>query len=293
MNIEEEPVADDHPPQYSDEPSSLSTKKKCSRHVFPKKCSQPELFPKKRPQISRKCCGIILVITTSTNQRVLNVRQRDSGYFGFPKGHMHPGESEVETAIRECLEETSILISKETIKNSRRIKTNKHVYFLVEVYSNVFPEVVIDNDEIISYKWVNTHHLTSLVNHTKLYGAQTIIAWNMCIPYLSKPVLYIPICKEKLVSQFLFENVRDNVKCIIKRYLPNEDYVGNFDFSPFVKKHKITKDENLTYVWIELDPLLMKYWNNNFNNFSWGEIVEVLPLYTGHKLNQINNLTKN
>ena len=34
--------------------------------------------------------------------------QADDGYCGFPKGHMEKGETEIETALRETWEETSV-----------------------------------------------------------------------------------------------------------------------------------------------------------------------------------------
>lgn len=43
------------------------------------------------------------------------------GHFSFPKGHIENGESEIDAAVREVLEETGILISIDT--NFKRINT--------------------------------------------------------------------------------------------------------------------------------------------------------------------------
>lgn len=48
-------------------------------------------------------CGTI----TFYKNKVLLIKQ-NRGYVGFPKGHMEPGETEEETAIRETKEETNI-----------------------------------------------------------------------------------------------------------------------------------------------------------------------------------------
>ncbi len=52
---------------------------------------------------TEKSCGTIIIL----NNQVLLIKQ-NSGIVGFPKGHMLPSESEVETAIRETKEETNI-----------------------------------------------------------------------------------------------------------------------------------------------------------------------------------------
>ena len=50
-----------------------------------------------------KACGCIII----DNGKVLLVQQNE-GWWGFPKGHVEEGETEIETAIREVKEETNI-----------------------------------------------------------------------------------------------------------------------------------------------------------------------------------------
>ena len=52
-----------------------------------------------------KACGAVVI----RDYQVLMVYQ-NNGFWGFPKGHMEPGESEVETAVREVAEETGLKI---------------------------------------------------------------------------------------------------------------------------------------------------------------------------------------
>ena len=54
-----------------------------------------------------KSCGFI-VYTRVNNKKFYLVIRSLNGDFGFPKGHTEPGESEIETAIRELKEETGI-----------------------------------------------------------------------------------------------------------------------------------------------------------------------------------------
>ena len=50
-----------------------------------------------------KSCGCIII----EKDKVLLIQQT-KGHWGFPKGHMEAGETEIETAIREVKEETNL-----------------------------------------------------------------------------------------------------------------------------------------------------------------------------------------
>lgn len=54
-----------------------------------------------------KSCGA--VVFTRRNGEILYVlAQMLGGHYGFPKGHMEPGETEEETALREIFEEVGL-----------------------------------------------------------------------------------------------------------------------------------------------------------------------------------------
>ena len=57
-----------------------------------------------------KSCGGVVFTRTGNTVRYLIIRHL-GGHCGFPKGHMEPGESEPETAIREIREETGLTVS--------------------------------------------------------------------------------------------------------------------------------------------------------------------------------------
>ena len=63
-----------------------------------------------------KSCGVIAYKTLENVNYYLIIRS-NNGDFGFPKGHMEIGESELETATRELLEETNAKV--EIIKGFR------------------------------------------------------------------------------------------------------------------------------------------------------------------------------
>ena len=58
-----------------------------------------------------KSCGTIPYTIKEKIIYYLLVKAKDDGYCGFPKGHVEKDESEIETALRETLEVTSIQVS--------------------------------------------------------------------------------------------------------------------------------------------------------------------------------------
>ena len=60
-----------------------------------------------------KSCGALVIRHDAQTglDYILMIRHRPGGYRSVPKGHVEPGETERETAVREVLEETSVRIS--------------------------------------------------------------------------------------------------------------------------------------------------------------------------------------
>ena len=102
-----------------------------------------------------KSCGAIII----NDDNVLLIKQ-ENGDWGFPKGHAKVGESEIETAKREVLEESGLEI---IIENDKKYITNyypkanvyKEVIFFIAKMKNKDDEVKVDNYEVIDYEWVN------------------------------------------------------------------------------------------------------------------------------------------
>jgi 8-oxo-dGTP pyrophosphatase MutT (NUDIX family) len=56
-----------------------------------------------------KSCGALVFRRAGQGLEVLLLQHR-GGHWDFPKGHMEPGESERETALREVLEESGLTV---------------------------------------------------------------------------------------------------------------------------------------------------------------------------------------
>lgn len=100
-----------------------------------------------------KCCGAIII----DNKKVLIVKHQ-KGHFDFPKGHVENNETEVETALREVKEETSLEIELDerkryVISYSPKEGTIKEVIFFLAkpITKEVKPQV----NEIAEIKWLS------------------------------------------------------------------------------------------------------------------------------------------
>ena len=100
-----------------------------------------------------KACGCIII----DNDKVLLVQQNE-GWWGFPKGHIEEGETEIETAIREVKEETNIdVIPDETKRYVQEYMLNtgilkQVVLFVAKKASN---EIKKQECEIQNIKWLS------------------------------------------------------------------------------------------------------------------------------------------
>lgn len=118
--------------------------------------------------INEKSCGAIVEL----DGKVLLVRQKKSGNIGFPKGHILPGESEIETAIRETKEETNVDIE---ICNKKRYSLsyiqNKNinkevVYFLAKPKGDF--KISIQENEIQDTFWVDKEKVREILTYENL-----------------------------------------------------------------------------------------------------------------------------
>lgn len=57
-----------------------------------------------------KSCGIIPIYIENNEIKAVLIKQ-NNGVIGFPKGHVENDETEEETALRECFEETNLEVS--------------------------------------------------------------------------------------------------------------------------------------------------------------------------------------
>ncbi len=105
-----------------------------------------------------KSCGFI-VYKAENNENFYLIIKSHNGDVGFPKGHMEPGESELQTAIRELKEETGMDV--DTIHDFRyqieyplpRVPDamKQTVYFLGKCASD---DIIIQETEVASAEFV-------------------------------------------------------------------------------------------------------------------------------------------
>ncbi len=88
-------------------------------------------------------CGAVVFRKENDGIKYLLIRNRRSAHWGFPKGHIEPGESDEETAIREVLEETGLRI--EILPGFVR-KSNYTIQGKIEKSVSIFLANTVDTD---------------------------------------------------------------------------------------------------------------------------------------------------
>ncbi|QZZ21320.1 NUDIX domain-containing protein [Leptothermofonsia sichuanensis E412] len=116
--------------------------------------------------------GIVPILREQNGYQFLLI-QHHAGHWGFPKGHADPGESALEAACREFVEETGIAsysvlpevtFTEQYFFNRRGKKFRKTViYFPALVQSTT---VKCQQEEIRAYAWVEFKQAIALMSFT-------------------------------------------------------------------------------------------------------------------------------
>ena len=114
-----------------------------------------------------KSCGCIIF----DGNKVLVVKQR-SCIYGFPKGHVEEGETEIMTAIRETKEEVGLDVYVDpnlrfTINYLVKEDKLKEVVYFVSFLKNN-NDVIIQEEEIDSYMWVDIDEVYDVLTFDNL-----------------------------------------------------------------------------------------------------------------------------
>ena len=123
-------------------------------------CFQEQYFNSTVDSLFRKSCGVI-PYRFNKNEKEYLILLQTNHCWSFPKGHMEPGETERQTALRELKEETGLRsthISTETVVLEYDIPpfTRKQVIlFCCEVEGTV----ITQKSEILQYRWVKAEQL--------------------------------------------------------------------------------------------------------------------------------------
>ncbi len=133
--------------------------------------------------LHEKSCGAIVYRKFHGNTEILLIKHVNSGHWSFPKGHVEFGETEVETAQREIMEETGIDVIidpsfRETVSYSPKRGTQKIVvYFLAKAKNS---DYIPQEEEIADIKWVEIGRAQSVLSYENdksiVAKAKTIIA---------------------------------------------------------------------------------------------------------------------
>ena len=114
-------------------------------------------------QRKEKACGCIIIEAN----KVLLIQQNE-GHWGFPKGHVEDGETEIETAIREVKEETNFDVIPDESKRYEQEYVMKNgilkqvVFFLAKSTSS---EIKAQECEIKNIKWFNFEEAFSIITY--------------------------------------------------------------------------------------------------------------------------------
>ena len=113
-------------------------------------------------------CGAVVFNESKGERQYLLIRNKRSAHWGFPKGHIEPGETKEETAIREVLEETGLHIEiiPGFVKSSEYIIQGK-IEKSVSIYlgKTTETEYKIQEEEIEECGWYNFEEALRVLNY--------------------------------------------------------------------------------------------------------------------------------
>lgn len=130
----------------------------------------------------RKSCGVVPYRDVDGRREFLIIRDpHDSGYWGFPKGHMEVCETELDTAKRELMEEVGLQAEIEPDTRTEMMyplfcnrfgkKVQKQVVFF---RGKVSGEPTPNPDEVKECKWATEDELWQLLFYSTAHSLQKL-----------------------------------------------------------------------------------------------------------------------
>lgn len=121
--------------------------------------------------VLQKSCGVIPYRRHQERIEYLIVLQTN-GCWSFPKGHMEPGETETQTALRELREETGLGASLQMdLRAVSEYDISPHVRKQVVLYvGEVSGEIALQETEVVRCLWVGKDELKNYL-HPDTYDA--------------------------------------------------------------------------------------------------------------------------
>ena len=114
----------------------------------------PNAFRHYKPR-SKKVSGVIVI---SKENNILLVKGREKNKWSFPKGHLKGNETIHQCALRECYEETGLVLNNHNYTATSKLASGEYY-----VYRNI-DEVFLkthDSNEICDLGWIS---LASMMN---------------------------------------------------------------------------------------------------------------------------------
>ena len=114
-----------------------------------------------------KAAGCIII----KENKVLLIKQKNGNFWGFPKGHLEEGETEIEAAKRETLEEIGLEV---IIDKTKRYETNyiirneidkTSVFYLAKIKAG---EITKQEEEIEDIQWFEFDEALSKITYDNL-----------------------------------------------------------------------------------------------------------------------------
>lgn len=115
-----------------------------------------------------KSCGALVFRRFHGNTELLLIKHANGGHWSFPKGHVEPGETEEQTALREIKEETGIDVIidpsfREVISYSPKKDTQKDVIYFIARAQNY--DYTPQEEEISQIKWVEINRAHTILTY--------------------------------------------------------------------------------------------------------------------------------
>lgn len=111
-----------------------------------------------------KSCGAVIF---NNEDKVLIVKH-NAGHWDFPKGHMEPGETEIDTALREVKEETNIdieIVEKYRYESHYSPKENVEKTVVFFIAKNKSDNLIKQDAEIANIGWFSHDEALDIITY--------------------------------------------------------------------------------------------------------------------------------
>lgn len=110
--------------------------------------------------------GELKALLSQAQIRYLLIKNKRSAHWGFPKGHIEPGETKKETAIREVLEETGVHVKIiDGYESVSKYKIQNRIEKIVSIFVGTTTDTStsIQPEEISDYIWLTYDRALSIL----------------------------------------------------------------------------------------------------------------------------------